>query len=79
MPNQFDTPASVLTRRAKIAQIADVLGLPVDAFFDGAGPHSDLDDAAELLRLWLQVRSADKRRTVLEFIRTVVTRQPEVP
>ncbi len=65
---------------SRLFKIAEILELPVAAFFDGLGkgrdrePETDLlatPGASELVRLFVDIKSVRLRRRVLELVRAL--------
>lgn len=60
--------------RARLGMIADIVGCSVENFLDGS-VSVELDDTAEMLRLWSAIRTGEGRRVALNAMRTIVEAQ----
>ena len=57
--------------RTLVQNVADALGVPIEALSASGHPESQLDQTAELLRLWLKIQSPEKRRDLLFKVRQI--------
>ncbi len=66
-----DMPTAEL--RATLEHIAEILGVPVRAFYSRS--TSFYEDADEVLKLWRAIESPADRHKVLTMLRQIVDRQ----
>lgn len=59
---------------AILARIAEILGVPVAAFYDNQ--ISGIGEPTEFLMLWRAIKDPADRRKVVALMRTIVERQP---
>ena len=55
---------------ARLSQIAELLDTPVETFFSASADHP-LKGGAELMRLWCELDSDEKRLRALRFVRSL--------
>ncbi|MFC6028031.1 hypothetical protein [Methylobacterium mesophilicum] len=70
------TPIRLDTQRdtshvARLARLAQALGRPPDRFFDVACAGTG-NDSAQLIQMWLAIRSAEGREAVFAFVSEVL-------
>ena len=55
----------------RLRKLAEVLGVPVDCFYQGA-PAAKPEDTAELLRLWHRLKTPSGRIAALEELKKIL-------
>lgn len=74
MSNDALQQAHTRSPKAQLQRVADTLDVPVDSFFAGTPSDPDLAGAAELLRLWTELRDENDRAALLSAARDLVSR-----
>ncbi|MCJ2059548.1 hypothetical protein MKL09_23780 [Methylobacterium sp. J-048] len=59
-------------RTQTLRTLSEILGIPVEHFFDGDLPADGIGDPNECLRLWSRIRTREGRERALTCLRTIV-------
>lgn len=65
---------SPTSRGERLSMIADILGCSIEHFLNGSA-SKELDDTAEMFRLWSAIDTEDGRRAALNVTRAIVEAQ----
>lgn len=74
MSNDALQQAHQRSAKARLQRVADALGVPVDSFFAVTPSELHLAGAAELLRLWSELRDENDCAALLSAARDLVRR-----